>query len=197
MLGSHNSLTFREPKKWWMKVINFIAKCQEHTIEEQYEKDGVRCFDVRVRFSKEGDLIVAHGLVEYKVSKEELGGILKFLDEKGDCCVRLLHEARTKKQYTPESMNLFRDLCKTCEESYPGIRFWCGRNLFNWGVDYDFSYKPDCIELYGSVANPKVYVPKLYAKKENTNNYVKFISENGGTILDGEKILLLDFVNIF
>ena len=52
ILGSHNSWSYLPPKHWWMWPIHFMAKCQRVDIREQYEKYGVRCFDLRVRWKK-------------------------------------------------------------------------------------------------------------------------------------------------
>ena len=65
ILGSHNSWSYLPPRRWWMRPIAFMAKCQRVDIRTQYERYGVRCFDLRVRFNKYGLGIVAHGIVEY------------------------------------------------------------------------------------------------------------------------------------
>ena len=41
-IGSHNSMTYLPPKKWYMYPFKFVAKCQSSTIEEQYEKYSIR-----------------------------------------------------------------------------------------------------------------------------------------------------------
>lgn len=65
ILGAHNANTYLEPRKWWMKLINFTSKCQKLTINEQCEH-GVRYFDFRIRYDKELELFLnCHGLVEY------------------------------------------------------------------------------------------------------------------------------------
>lgn len=65
ILGAHNANTYLEPRKWWMKLINFTSKCQKLTINDQF-KHGVRYFDLRIRYDKKlGMFINCHGLVEY------------------------------------------------------------------------------------------------------------------------------------
>lgn len=65
ILGAHNANTCLEPRKWWMRLINFTSKCQKLSIEEQFEH-GVRYFDFRIRYDKElGLFLNCHGLVEY------------------------------------------------------------------------------------------------------------------------------------
>lgn len=68
ILGAHNANTYLEPRKWWMRLINFTSKCQKLSIDEQIEH-GVRYFDFRIRFDeKKIDFINCHGLVEYESS---------------------------------------------------------------------------------------------------------------------------------
>lgn len=65
ILGAHNANTYLEPRKWWMRLINFTSKCQKLTINDQF-KHGVRYFDLRIRYDKKfGMFINCHGLVEY------------------------------------------------------------------------------------------------------------------------------------
>ena len=96
ILGSHNSWSYARPKKWWMKLLRFTAKCQDVDIRGQYEDYGVRCFDLRIR-EKDGRFIIAHGLIEYSITLGELQENLRYLNKKGDACVRLILEIRTEK----------------------------------------------------------------------------------------------------
>lgn len=183
ILGSHNSWSFRTPTQWWLKPLRFTAQCQDLSLEEQYNF-GVRCFDLRIRFDKKNNPIIAHGIIEYgKLSDNDL----KYLNNKKDVCIRLIHEVRTKKQYTEKSKNLFINLCKDLLTKYSNIKFWCGRNLYNWEIDYKFDYNPTCKEIYSSVCSPKLvddWYPRLFAKVNNKN-----------IIPCEEDILLVDFIN--
>lgn len=72
ILGAHNANTCLEPRKWWMKLINFTSKCQKLSIDEQIEH-GVRYFDFRIRYDKESGLFLnCHGLVEYTDSVNQV-----------------------------------------------------------------------------------------------------------------------------
>lgn len=187
IIGSHNSWSYYRPKKWWMKLISFTAKCQDLNIIDQYNL-GVRCFDLRIRF-KGDNFIVAHGIVEYSVSKEKILSTLNWLNKSSNISVRILHEARTKKQYTEESIKDFVNFCTEIQCKFTNIKFWCGKNLYNWEDDYEFEYKPSCEEKYASVCLPKWiddWYPRWFAKRNNQ----KII--NKGTDKD---ILLIDFVN--
>jgi hypothetical protein len=84
MIASHNSFTYLKPKKWWMRIGRFMAKCQSKTIQEQYEKYNARLFDLRVDFDKNDNVILRHGLAVYKITESELYSILDFLNTRED-----------------------------------------------------------------------------------------------------------------
>ena len=190
ILSSHNSWSYLPARKWWMKLIAFTAKCQRKSIAQQYNDYGVRCFDLRVRFDNKGKLIVAHGLIEYKIDKQELLNQLNTLDSYGDTYVRILHEVRSKKQLTEKNKLLFQDFCREIASSYLHINFWCGRNLATWEYDYRFGNEPTCIEMYASVCRPKLiddWWPWLYAILHNRS--IRKIDK-------GAEILMIDYVDI-
>lgn len=189
ILQSHNSWSFLKAKKWWLRPFEFMARCQRKDLTEQYYQYNVRSFDLRIKFNKKGDLIVAHGFMQYDITFNELMVDLLFINSL-NCSVRILHEVRNKKNYTEENVKKFQDLCKGLEEKFPNIKFFCGRNLYNWEVDYDFKYKPTEDEKYSSVCSPKLiddWFPWIYAKLHNKENLEK------GTDKD---ILSIDFVDI-
>ena len=71
MLGSHNSATYLNARKWWMKPFSWMAKCQNNTILNQIQL-GATVFDFRIRlkgYIDPDNLInnvrIVHGLVEY------------------------------------------------------------------------------------------------------------------------------------
>ena len=188
IVGSHNSWSYLPTKKWWMAPFKFMAKCQDVDIKTQYDKYNVRCFDLRIRFEN-GNLVLAHGLFQYKITTSELLEDLNYLNFMRNCYVRILHEVRNKKQYTEESKEQFKLFCSGLVTMYPDIKFWCGRNLYNWQFDYDFGKEPSCEEKYSSVCAPKIlddWWPKIYAKLHN-----KEIRKQG----TDKEILLIDFVN--
>ena len=186
ILGSHNSWSYLPLRKWWMRPIAFMARCQNIDIRKQYEM-GVRCFDLRIRYVK-WKLQVAHGLIVYEITEQQLIDDLEFLDSKGDCMVRILHEARTKKQYEP-SKPFFQSFCYKIKSDFPQISFWCGRNLYDWQKDYDFGDEPSCEERYSSVCPPKLLAwwPWQWAILHNRE-----VREKGTE----SEILLMDFVDI-
>ena len=188
IIGSHNSWSYLPPKKWWMKLIRFSARCQDLNIVKQYEL-GVRCFDLRIRFDENNRPVVAHGIIEYNIDESELIQSLEWLNRKKDVVIRILHEVRTRKQYTQESVKSFINYCSKLQCRFDKIKFWCGKNLYDWREDFNFSYKPTCEEKYASVCKPKIiddWYPRLFAKRNNRE-----IIEEG----TNKDILLIDFVN--
>lgn len=191
IIGSHNSWSYLPVRKWWMKPIRFMARCQRVDIRRQYEL-GVRCFDLRVRFNKYGLGVVAHGIVEYCYTASKIYEDLAWINEKGGCYVRVIHEIRTIGQYKNRRRNLFINFCSTVEDDYRNIRFWCGRELLCWGYDYHFDgFEPTCQETYGSVVPGKKWLygwwPWIYARTHNRK-----IRERG----TDKDILLIDYVDI-
>lgn len=189
ILGSHNSWSYLPPKKWWMWPFTFMAKCQSVPIKEQYDL-GVRCFDLRIRHRKDGRITVAHGAMEYNIDLKGLCEQLEWLNARKDVSIRVIHEVRRKSQYTEKAIEDFQRDCRILQVGYPFIKFWGGRNLYNWKEDFSFKYKPSCMEKYSSVCLPKViddWWPWLYAKTHNR----KLMQE--GT---EKNILMIDFINI-
>ena len=189
ILGSHNSWTYLKPKKWWMRLIAWTARCQSDCIAEQY-LDGVRCFDLRIKRGKDGNLCVAHGLVEYDITKTELFGQVYELDARGDVYIRVLHEVRNESELTLEELDWFRHMCYDLQQVFRNIKFFCGRNLVNWNIDYFFSQSELSIEDgYGSVRHPRsIYAlwPWVYAWLHNDIE-LAFGTE--------KEVMMIDFVN--
>lgn len=189
ILGSHNSWSYLKPKHWWLRPFAFMAKCQSVDIRQQYLKYNVRCFDLRVSINH-GNLSIAHGFMKYDYSESELMDWLLWLNARGDCVVRVLHEVRNKKNSTPENIESFRKFCAKIVRMCPNVKFWCGKNLYTWDYDYEFDYRPSCKEMYSSVSSPKLlddWFPWLYARLKNSFIRKMDIEED---------ILLIDFVNI-
>lgn len=189
ILGSHNSWSYLPVKHWWIRPFSFIYKCQEVDIKTQYNMCNTRCFDLRIRFNKKGDLILAHGLAEFSITEEELWKQLEWIDSRTDCYIRVIHEVRCKRQYTDTSKAFFQIFCKELETRLTHTILWSGENLYNLEVDYNFGNHLDCLELYSSVLKPWYDTPKSYSKNNNFAN----ISLLKGSRYD---ILLIDYVNV-
>lgn len=118
-IGSHNSFSYLPVRKWWMKPLAFIARCQRESLYRQYQK-GVRLFDLRVRFDKNRLPIICHGLIEYDRGRNTIDGALTLLNHKADCYVRVVLETSKPDDFQIEC---FRNWCLllTCE--YRNIKF--------------------------------------------------------------------------
>lgn len=190
VIQSHNSWSYLAPKKWWMYLIRFTSKCQSKTIKQQYNDYDTKSFDIRVRFDKYGNLIMAHGIVEFSYSYDDLMKDLEYLNEKGNIIIRVLYEVRTKKDYETLDKNYFINFCKEIESKFKNIVFYAGRNLYDSRVEYDFGNNITDEGKYSSVCNPKLiddWFPWLYARFHNKKNI------EIGTDKD---VLSIDFVNI-
>ena len=191
IIGSHNSWSYLRPKKWWMRLLAFTARCQHYVLWAQY-KEGARCFDLHVRFTEKREVEVVHGPIVYDIESEVPGGCiydyLKMLDDSRDVSVRVILDVRTRKarKHYGFQCECFKDFCKDLEMLYPHITFWCGRMVKGWHPVYYFNYDPSCKEDYASVSSIGIW-PWLYARLFNLRILKK------GT---DEDILLLDFVDI-
>lgn len=74
VIGTHNSMTYLKPKKWYHWLFKPVYKCQSKTIEEQLSSIiiingidyNIDCFDFRIRFDENKDPYFAHGIVGFK-----------------------------------------------------------------------------------------------------------------------------------
>ena len=194
VIGSHNSWSYRRARRWWLRPFQFVARCQRVDIRRQYNDYGVRCFDLRIRFDADGDMEVAHGWMVYDVGGADVERDIEWLNQAGDCFVRVVHEVRTDRQRTRQSVKLFQRWCREAVERWPCIEFWCGRNLATWEKDYEFGDDPTCWEMYSSVCKPKWiddWWPWLFARLNNKKILATIDSQEPRA-----DILLIDYVDI-
>ena len=110
-------MSYLTPKKWWMKLGKFMAKCQNKTIEEQY-KAGARWFDLRIAIPKNADAgqpSFCHGLVDYKGRSVE--SVLEFLNKKKDAYCRIILEKGDN-----DAELIFKFWVKQWMTSYPDVQ---------------------------------------------------------------------------
>lgn len=122
IIGSHNTMSYMNPKHWWMKPFVFMARCQDKSIQEQYEH-GVRLFDLRFVFDKKGKIGFAHGLMSFKGDVDEVLNYLNSLPEQ--VYVRILNER-------DKNYDLFIDKCNQIQLKYQNIKFFGGHNKKDW-----------------------------------------------------------------
>lgn len=208
ILGSHNSLSYLPPKRWWMKPFAFMARCQRVDYTRQYML-GTRLFDLRVWFDKDGNIQVRHGRMLYDIDQD---GIRKFLNaleqmsgwfpEDGCHCRIILEEDAhaSRMPYANISEELFRGFCLKAQMMYPHVKFFGGNRKFDWRVLYDFGEGSEVSldDKYSSTTSlfrsKKRWLavlddlfPYLYAKTHNLKN------TREGTDKD---CLFIDFVDI-
>lgn len=189
LIGSHNSMSYLKPTKWYLNPFRFMARCQRKTLEEQYENYNARMFDFRVKFDGTTPKF-RHGLMEYDADVYEY---LKYLNSKKDTVVRIILED-TKESLTQEV--LFIKFCSKIKKKYKGIKFIGGIRKGDWKTLYSFGNEVTYLDKYSSNNKEKSPVtgtilddlwPWLYAKFNNKKN-IKL-----GTTKD---YLLIDFVDI-
>lgn len=180
-LGTHNSMSYLPPKKWYLKPFKFMAKCQNLSILEQYNL-GARMFDIRIAF-KNFIPEFRHGSMAFEGKVET---ILEALNSLGDVYVRLILEINKNTKGIQEELFIMK--CKEWEKEYPNIKFFCGRRKYDWKQLYKFKLDDiNIIQKVSSMTGTKLddLFPWLYARLFNKKNYNNW---------DAKEWLLLDFI---
>lgn len=180
ILSSHNTMTYLDPKKKWMKIFKPIYQCQDKDIDKQY-RFGVRYFDMRIAFDKKGNAEFRHGLIAFKDADPYK--TIKWMNNYEGVIMRIvLERAKSKRDFT-----LFKMFCRAIQEECPNITFCCGEYKKTKEVIYDFGQNIPVIEMYGSVRGKglKRIFPKLYAKRCNIELEWEYEKSN---------YLMLDFI---
>lgn len=185
-IGTHDSMTYLEPKKWWMKPFHFMARCQKVDIKEQY-KLGARMFDLRIHYDKDGILEFRHGFMSFKGDVEK---VLEYLNSRRTkSYIRLILEVNKSNNLIKQEL-LFKHDCRKWEEKYKKLVFFCGRRKFDWKQVYEFKTKEPVINQLVSSMTWKIWddwFPWIYAKLMNKKNLAKY---------DSKDWLLIDFIDI-
>ena len=196
MLGTHNTMTYLKPHKWWMKLINFTAKCQDINIEKQFEL-GVRFFDMRVRLV--GDkLTLAHGIVEYNVDPLIMATTLIILanvypEEQIYCRVMSEDNFMSKKQRIKQDLAFISycdDLKERIKDMPKNLHFVGGCRKTDWVCIAPFEERQPSMEgCHASVGKNLIgYIwPWFYSKLHNK------AAHKCGTEKD---VFMLDFVEL-
>lgn len=188
-LASHNSWSYLPVRKWWMRPLNFIAKCQDKQIFQQYHS-GARMFDLRLRWDKkEKQFYVSHGIVTYESLLFIDLECLKFIadKEKQSVFVRVLLEDSGREDFTVDAE--FAMLCYRLQREFSNLIFiggWPARKrwrqkLFNFGTK-----EPSIDEQHVSVSGRWwQFVPYRWARGNNER-----VLEEG----TNSEFLMLDFI---
>ena len=187
-IGSHNSLSYIRPKKWWMRPFHFMARCQDIDFVDQYIL-GARVFDLRISFDRKyfGKVQVRHGAMEFDVPISLLNLFYYYLNSAGDCYLRVILEFNKEPKDIEYQEQKFRTYCEQLENKYKHIKFFGGNRKYDWNVVYEFTNKdiPTLVDRYSSTTSlfksdnkflriiDDLY-PKLYAKLRNKKNFKEF-----------------------
>ena len=188
-IGSHNSWTFRRADKWWMRIFNFVTRCQSKDIDEQLRL-GACIFDLRLRLVGD-EWRVAHGATTYGLLPyDDLFNLNSQTD--GVYC-RVLLEYNKEPKDCDNITTRFNDICADLERRYPDIRFFGGNCKWKWSKTvHDFRRKsPKFIDAYSSMADDNKVNdlwPWLWAKHHNKEWRERYA--------DFKATLLMDFVEI-
>lgn len=197
IIGLHNTFSGLEPKHWWLKPFNFIAKCQNNNVLNTFTsllKDGFDiCVDLRIYFSKEFPYKIglAHGSMSYKTPDNFIIDTLNKLSNLAIQYNKELYVRVILEKGDNISKALFTYNCSQLEENYPNIIFYGGVFKPDWEQLYDFKNKLESktIQYVGSMAKDarwyEKFIPYLYAKRKNLDNIMN--------VTDKSKIYLFDF----
>lgn len=165
-----------------------MSKCQEVSIEEQYEKYNARYFDLRIRQDKKGKWHFAHGQSLFFKSGVTIDTVCRYLNDKKDAVVRIVLEELKR---DTEKEQAFVKLCKELKSTHKNITFVGFNTKADWSALYKYKNQPSfsCYEACSSTTGNILddWWPWLYARMFNKDNYRQ------GTNLD---YLLFDFINI-
>ena len=205
ILGSHNTMTYLKPAKWWMWFGRFIAKCQKLDYKKQYEV-GVRFFDLRISLTTDYNgfyqPIFSHGLCDYKNSN--ICEVLDFLNSKPDVIVRFLFEKGDDKE-----KEIFKNLVLDWMKEYPNLKIIYVKDKRTWKdiVEPNYVSPYPLVDLYASNNGNYPQYSKLPGILKNKTNsglliddlwpwiYAKFNNKkNLDKYKDQDVILMIDFV---
>ena len=182
IIGTHNSMTYLRPAHWYGWFMIPFARCQRKTIEQQWN-DGARCFDLRIRFTKQGEPYFAHGLYEctHKANPahvlEDLYKLM--LRDNEQVVVRLILEDPDKQNH---NVYYFEQLCRVWETHQARqsvtvnkvLLFFGGNRKGDWAQIVEFDYKPNLTQYVGSMMEDARWYEKImpfaYAWRRNKKN---------------------------
>ena len=185
MIGSHNSISYLPPKNLWGKITRLWNKCQDKTLEEQFN-NGVDYFDIRINFYNDDEWHFVHNKVDYGVVNDN---IWKYIG-KNKIPIRVIYDRRSKPKDDIHEENHFK------------IYLWLIRQKYNVNIDSAITYwnwkehyKPlvEVKEYHASVkATWYQYLLgcKWFANKYNA--FAKSFNIEYGTCPN--RVLLLDYV---
>lgn len=172
ILGAHNTMTFNKPKHWYEYLLLPISRCQYGNINlsKLYNK-GVRCFDIRIRVDDEDNIILCHGICDFKGNVYDVLDEINSFDDK--CYVRIFPDGFDWETFKEE----FIKFCEDIKIKYPLLIFFCA-DTGGYRINYSgFNYTPTLNQYVGSIADDARWyekiIPWFYAKRMNKKNLEK------------------------
>ncbi len=140
MKGSHNSLTYGRPCRWWGWLLLPLWRCQRRGLSAQIAR-GCVSFDIRVirrrgmpSFWGHGRMWgSAHGIVDVEVNPVSAIGEICAREDRP--YIRVILERGDDEQAERD----FVDLCGRLESRYPQVRFYGGIRKRGWVQLYRFA----------------------------------------------------------
>ena len=181
MYASHNSFTAYPVRKWYMRLLQIFAKCQNVSIGRQ-RFYGVEVFDIRVRIGENGKLIPCHGLVEYDADVEN---VIKYLENVG-LYYRIVLENKIGGNKTSEQdLYIIKEIF--ISDEYPHCLYVSDKK------DWNTTRNPYCKRQFkekNEHGGTFCLIPRLWVRK--FKKYKDWRSKN----YDQETIFWYDFVEI-
>lgn len=78
MIGSHNSMTYLQPRYWIFRPFAFLWRTQTKNLKEQI-KEGVDYVDIRVRLDSNYDWRLCHGIVDLKAKFSTIASLMDYI----------------------------------------------------------------------------------------------------------------------
>lgn len=145
MKGSHNTLTYAGPARWWGWLCVSVWRCQRKNVREQIEA-GCRAFDIRLsrNVGANGDdaedmWVSAHGIVDLKLNP------VAAIEEIARLCPDAYVRVTLEKERGADDREDFRRTCRWLEAQFPEMTFFNGRLKPGWVKLYAFK-KEDGVE---------------------------------------------------
>lgn len=183
MLGSHNSFSYLPIRAWYLWILRPWVRCQDLDIGEQYAQ-GVRYFDLRLRFGKKGEPQVVHNFTRLRISPQELERWLAWLDAKGGVVMRVVLDVRKPPKDGDALKSYFSTYYDYLFSQYPHIDF-------HSTVAYEAWSLLEVHDEYGSFKH-KLCIPWLWSVLHNAKvkrKYKDLLSTE-----ETRRVLFMDFV---
>lgn len=191
MIGSHNTFSYLPIKNKWLSFLKPWYECQEYDIITQINKD-VRYFDIRIRFSKKGELQVVHNKIVFDINEKQFWDIMnnvKELTTKLNTVLyfRVILDIRKKPNDELNQVYWFSQFINKFSQYNEHIILVQAIVYWNWTI-IDYISTPEIIEDHASV-NAKWYEYMLGNKYYAAKVGVKYINEKSN-----DKVFLIDYV---